>query len=941
MGIPLESPWHHRTPEEVVALLETTPELGLSQAEAEARQERFGPNALPGKPRKSALRRFLLQFHQPLVYILLASGAVMAALREPVDAGVILGVVLVNAVVGYLQEAKAVRALTALASTMTTEATLVRGGLTSRQDAAVLVPGDVVLLRSGDKVPADVRIVHSRELRVDESMLTGESLPVEKAPAPVPLAAALAERTSMAYAGALVAYGLGRCVVVATGTGTELGRISALMESADELETPLTRKISRFSHVLLVGILALAAVNFVLGIARGEGAVDMFMASVALAVGAIPEGLPAAVTIILAIGVSRMAQRRAVIRRLPAVETLGGVTVICTDKTGTLTENQMTVRRLWAGGEGAEVTGNGYAPAGAVVVAGKPLGSGPSAAQAECLRAGLLCNDAGLLCNNAELRATREGHGGEGKCGEGNCGVGQGGEAGGEIWRVEGDPSEAALLVSAGKAGLDRATERALRPRLDELAFESERQYMATLHSRPEGPNTGKAEAVVYLKGSAERVLERCSLALDREGEVVPLDEEQALVQLEHMAAQGLRVLAFARKEFLVRPARLEHADVAGDMVFLGLQGMIDPPRAEAVIAVADCRRAGIEVKMITGDHAGTALAIGRMLGLGGAGCAAGGTCRALTGSELAELTEVALAREVREVAVFARVSPEQKLRLVRALQAQGEIVAMTGDGVNDAPALKQADIGVAMGITGTEAAKEAADMVLTDDNFATIAAAVREGRGIYDNLIKFIVWTLPTNLGEGMVILAAFLFGVSLPILPVQILWINMTTAGSLGLMLAFEPREPGLMARPPRPPSRPILGRKLSERIVLVGLLLLVTAFGLFEWELARGASVEQARTVAVNVFVLVETAYLYNSRSFLRSPLALGFFSNPWVNVGAGVMIGLQLLYTYAPFMNTLFASAPIGAVAWAKVVAAALLVFLVVEAEKALRRRVRRG
>ncbi len=924
MGIPLDSPWHHKTPDEVAALLGTTPELGLSLAEAEARQDRFGPNTLPGKPRKSALRRFLLQFHQPLVYILLASGAVMAALREPVDAGVILGVVLVNAVVGYLQEAKAVRALSALASTMTTEATLVRGGLTSRRDAAVLVPGDVVLLRSGDKVPADVRIVHSRELRVDESMLTGESLPVEKSPAPVALAAVLAERTGMAYAGSLVAYGQGRCVVVATGTGTELGRISALMESADELETPLTRKISRFSHVLLVGILALAAVNFALGLARGEGAVDMFMASVALAVGAIPEGLPAAVTIILAIGVSRMAQRRAVIRRLPAVETLGGVTVICTDKTGTLTENQMTVRRLWAGGDGAEVTGNGYAPAGAVVVA-EPLGGKASAAQAECLRAGLLCND-------AELRVSGEGGKGEGNDSEG---------LGGEIWRVEGDPSEAALLVSAGKAGLDRATERVLWPRLDELAFESERQYMATLHASPEGPSTKKAGAVVYLKGSAERVLERCSLALDREGALVPLDESQALAQLEDMATQGLRVLAFARKEFLVRPSRLEHADVAGGMVFLGLQGMIDPPRAEAIAAVADCRRAGIEVKMITGDHAGTALAIGRMLGLGGAGCAAAGVCRALTGSELAELTDAELAREVREVAVFARVSPEQKLRLVRALQAQGEIVAMTGDGVNDAPALKQADIGVAMGITGTEAAKEAADMVLTDDNFATIAAAVREGRGIYDNLIKFIVWTLPTNLGEGMVILAAFLFGVSLPILPVQILWINMTTAGSLGLMLAFEPREAGLMARPPRPPSRPILGRKLSERIVLVGLLLLVTAFGLFEWELAQGASVKQARTVAVNVFVLVETAYLYNSRSFLRSPLALGFFSNPWVNAGAGIMIGLQLLYTYAPLMNTLFASAPIGALAWAKIVAAALLVFLVVEAEKALRRSLRRG
>ena len=895
----LDRQWHHLSPRKVAELLDVSPEKGLGRMEAEARLRSFGPNALPSKRQKSALMRLLLQFRQPLVYILLAASAITAGLGEWVDSGVILGVVLVNALVGFLQEAKAVRALTALSATMTTEATLVRDGSVSRQDSAVLVPGDIVLLRSGDKVPADMRIVHSRELRVDESMLTGESLPAAKATAAVEREAPLAERHGMAYAGTLVTYGQARCVVVATGLATELGRISALMEATEELETPLTRKISHFSRVLLLAILALAALTFGLGLQRGERAVDMFMAAVALAVGAIPEGLPAAVTIILAIGVSRMAARRAVIRRLPAVETLGSITVICSDKTGTLTENQMTVRRVWAGGQGVEVTGSGYAPAGELVPEG---GAGPNAALAECLRAGLLCND-------AELRES--------------------GTAGPPT--VEGDPSEAALLVSAAKAGLLRAVELAARPRLDELPFESELQYMATLHQLAEGTR-------VYVKGSVERVLERCGAALDAGGGVAPLDPADVLREVEAMAGQGLRVLAFAYKDFSAAQAGLGHQDVAGGLVFLGLQGMIDPPRAEAVSAVAACRRAGIMVKMITGDHAGTATAIGRMLGLGSAECLVRGECAALTGRELADLTDEELLRRVHGVSVFARVSPEQKLRLVRALQASGEIVAMTGDGVNDAPALKQADIGVAMGRSGTDAAKEAADMVLTDDNFATIAAAVEEGRGVFDNLVKFIVWTLPTNLGEGMVILAAFVFGVALPILPVQILWINMTTAAALGLMLSFEPREQGAMERPPRAPARPILGSYLVSRILLVGFLLLVASFGLFRWELAAGASPERARTVAVNVFVLVETAYLFNSRSFTRSPFALGFFSNPWVNWGAAIMLGLQLVYTYAPFMNTLFASAPIGLAAWAKVLASALLVFLVVEAEKRLRRDV---
>ncbi|MEF3696806.1 HAD-IC family P-type ATPase [Desulfolutivibrio sp.] len=891
----LDKHWHHLSPEEVMDLLGTDPRKGLDILEAKRRQGDFGANVLTGRPGKTALERLLLQFHQPLVYILIVAAIVTAVLGEWLDAGVICGVVLVNAVVGYVQEAKAVKALAALSAAMKAEAMLVRGGKTSRVDAAILVPGDVIVMRSGDKTPADVRIVQSRELRVDESSLTGESLPVEKSPAAVAREAVLAERTGMAYAGTLVAYGQGLGVVTATGGGTELGRIAGLVEAADELETPLTRKIAMFSHVLLVVILGLAAVTFFIGILRGESASHMFMAAVALAVGAIPEGLPAAMTIILAVGVSRMAARKAVIRKLPAVETLGGVTVVCSDKTGTLTENQMTVREIYAGGGYAEVTGAGYSLAGDIVF----QNAGPdNLALSRCLLAGLLCNDASV-------------------------------EPGGDRPALQGDPTEAALVVAAAKAGLTADTARADHPRLDTLPFESEHQYMATLHV------TGDARTA-FIKGSAEQVLVRCDTAMGPGGQPGPLDREAMLRVVDAMAAKGLRVLALAEKPLPGDASHVGHGDVASGAVFLGLQGMIDPPRPEAIAAVAAFRKAGVRVKMITGDHAVTAVAVGNMLGLGVDVCRDDPACKALTGAQLAAIGDEELIARVQEASIFARVSPEQKLRLVMALQARGEVAAMTGDGVNDAPALKQADIGVAMGRSGTDAAKEAADMVLTDDNFATIAAAVEEGRGVFDNLIKFIVWTLPTNLGEGLVILVAFLFGTALPILPVQILWINMTTAGCLGLMLAFEPKEPGIMDRPPRAPGRPILGVYLAGRILLVGILLLVASFGLFEWELALGSSHETARTVAVNVFVMAEAVYLFNARSFFRSPFAIGFFGNPYVLGGAVLMVALQLLYTYAPVMHSLFGSAPLDLTAWGKIAAASVAVFCIVELEKRLRR-----
>jgi len=886
-----ERQWHQLEANAACTLLDVAPDRGLGALEAESRLDRFGANVIEGKKGPSALRRFLLQFHQPLVYILIAAGAVTAWLGEWVDSGVILGVVLINAVVGFLQESKAVHALESLSAGLSAEATVLRDGTPVRLPAPAVVPGDVVVLRSGDKVPADLRILAERELRVDESTLTGESVPVGKGPASLPAETLLADRRNMAYAGTLVSFGQGRGVVVATGKTTELGRISGLIESADELETPLTRKIARFSHVLLLAILAMAAASFVLGVLRAEPPGEMFMAAVALAVGAIPEGLPAAVTIILALGVSRMAGRKAIIRKLPAVETLGGTTVICSDKTGTLTENQMTVQEIACGGRSYAVSGTGYGSAGSVEPV--PGEEGENVALAECLRAGLLCNDARIVERDGALA-------------------------------VEGDPTEAALLVSAAKFGLDRDAEsRALR-RIDELPFESEWQYMSTLHEHGD-------RRMAYLKGAVERVIDCCAGAVGPDGTVGPLDPE-AVVRAQHaMAGQGLRVLAFARKE-LGPDGGLVRGEACLGMEFLGLQGMIDPPREEARQAVAACQHAGIKVKMITGDHAVTAQAIGMRLGLRGGDCDLGDDCPVLTGAELARIDDADLPDRAAPVPVFARVSPEQKLRLVTALQRRGEVCAMTGDGVNDAPALKQADIGVAMGITGTEVAKDASDMILTDDNFATLAAAVEEGRAVYANLVKFIAWTLPTNAGEGLVILAAILFGATLPILPVQILWINMTTAGCLGMMLAFEPREPGIMDRPPRRPDQPILDRVLLRRVTLVSLALLVCAFGLFKWELLNGASLEKARTMAVNVFVVVEAFYLFNARSFNRSPWEQGLWTNPWVVGGFVLMMALQLLFTYAPFMHALFSSSPVGWLDWAKVLACGAAVSLLIEADK---------
>ena len=912
----LDAHAHHVPVDQLLDMLGVDAKKGLDIFEVARRRERFGANSLTERRGTSPVVKFILQFHQPLVYILLTSAAVTVVLKELVDALVIFGVVLVNAIVGFLQEAKALRAIQSLSRSLTAVATVLRGGERAGIPSSDLVPGDIVLLQSGDRVPADLRLVSARDLQIDESALTGEPVPAHKDISPLPRDTPLADRGNMAFSSTLVTYGVGTGVVVSVGDATEVGRISELIAAAPTLETPLTRRIHHFSRILLLVIPGLAAASFVIGLLYGEPPVEMFKTAVALAVSAIPEGLPTAVTVIMAIGVARMAARRAIIRSLPAVETLGSTTVICSDKTGTLTQNQMTVRRIAAGRESFDVSGSGYAPHGDIRPRGAAVDPARFPPLAECLRCGLLCSDGELTESEGQ-------------------------------WRAQGDPTEGALVAAARKGGFEPAETRAALPRLDAIPFESERQYMATLHDQGAG-----APRLVYLKGSVESVLGRCTSAMGvpaaghaspgpgtgagAAGETHALDPDAIRRETDAMASEGLRVLAFARRELPAGRSSLRPEDVAHGLDFIGLQGMMDPPRPEAARAIGACQRAGIRVKMITGDHAVTAASVARQIGIVTPEAAATGA-EVLTSRELALLSDRELIEKANDTAVFARVSPEDKLRLVEALQARGNVVAMTGDGVNDAPALRKADIGVAMALGGTEVAREAADMILTDDNFASIEAAVEEGRGVFDNLRKFIVWTLPTNGGESLVLLASILLGIPLPILPAQILWINLTTALFLGMTLAFEPKERGIMERPPSDPRAPLLDSVLLGRIILVSVLLAAGVFALFEWELARGATQAQARTAAVSMIVFGELFYLFNCRSFRRSFVSTGLFSNPWVLAGSIATAAAQLVFTYVPVFNRLFETEPIGIEAWGFLLALSLAISMAIGGEKSIRKR----
>ncbi|MBW4542415.1 MAG: cation-transporting P-type ATPase [Myxacorys chilensis ATA2-1-KO14] len=859
--------WHHLSIQEVVRFLETDSETGLSVQDADERHERFGANELTAQKRQSAWVRFLQQFNQPLLYILLAAGIVTAFLHEWIDAGVIFGVTIVNAVIGFVQESKAENAISALAEAVTTEATILRDGQKQVVASRDLVPGDLVLLSSGDKVPADVRLIEVSNLQVDESALTGESVPVEKNLTPLPPDTPLAERANMAYTGSLVTFGRGQGLVVGIGEMTETGHLSQLMQQSSILETPLTRKIDKFSKTLLYVILALAAFTFAVGIAQGFSWVEVFKAAVALAVSAIPEGLPAILTVTLALGVSQMAKHHAIIRKLPAVETLGSTTVICSDKTGTLTENQMTVQEICAGGERYQVTGGGYSPEGEIDFQGQRVDLAETPALFECLQAGLLCNDAHIEQQEAN-------------------------------WAVVGSPTEGALITAALKAGLtSEAGARAL-PRLATLPFESQFQYMATLHS------VG-SERLIYVKGSVEAILERCNQMLNVEGQAIALDSAEIEQAVNTMASEGLRVLALARKSAFRSQTSIKHSDIEHNLIFLGLQGMIDPPRLEAIQAIRSCQSAGIQVKMITGDHAKTAAAIAQRMGLNQAE-----DTPVFTGQDLAGMNNAELNNAVEQSHVFARVAPEQKLRLVEALQSKGEIVAMTGDGVNDAPALKQADIGVAMGITGTEVSKEAADMILTDDNFASIERAVEEGRTVYKNLLRAIAFILPVNGGESMTILIAVLLATPLPILPVQILWLNMVGSVALSVPLAFEPPSLDVMQHPPRPANEPLLSRRLVTRILVVSVFNWIVIFGTFAWVVQTTANETLARTMAIQALVAAEAFYLLSISRFAPALIARFRGQNEAISytvaIGIAGVFTLQLLFSQWSIMNQLFAT-----------------------------------
>ena len=883
------SPWHTIGVAGVLAALQTSAD-GLDPSEAARRLAINGPNQLPAPPRAHPVLRFLAQFNNVLIYFLLAAAAAAGFLGHFVDAGVIVAVVLINAGVGFVQEGKAEQALAAIRDMIAPHATVLRGDKRHKIDARDIVTGDLVVVEAGDKTPADLRLIRGRNLLADEAILTGESLPAAKNEASVSADTPLGDRVCMLYSGTLIATGQATGIAVTTGADTEIGKIAMMIGQVQVQTTPLLRQINQFGRLITWFAIGLAATLFAFAILlRGYAWPDALMVVVALAVGIVPEGLPAIISITLAIGVQRMARRRAVVRRLPAVETLGAISVICSDKTGTLTRNEMTARRIVVSGADYLVEGAGYAPVGNIAASGESA-AGALAVQADLIRAALLCNDAQLV-ETADQ------------------------------WSVHGDPMEGALVTLAMKFGLHPETERADWARLDDIPFDAQHRFMATLHRSPAG------EAWVFVKGAPERVLQMCQT----QGPGAPLDAPHWHDRIAAAGGNGERVLGFAAMRTDAATGRLHFAALDQGLQFLGLIGLIDPPRPEAIAAIAECRAAGIAVKMITGDHAGTAGAIARQLTLAD-------NPQVMTGADLDGLSDDALRQTAEAVSVFARTSPDHKLRLVRALQANGHVVAMTGDGVNDAPSLKQADVGIAMGHKGTEAAKEAALMVLLDDNFASIVAAVHEGRTVYDNIRKVIAWTLPTNGGVALGVVLAIVLGLTLPMTSVQILWVNMMMAITLGLVLAFEPPEPGVMRRPPRPRDAPLLSLFLIWRIGFVSVLFLAGTFGIFEYAIQTGRGVPAARTMVVNTLVVMEVFYLFNVRFLHMTSFSLrGALGTPAVLAAVGVVVAAQVAFTFAPFLQVLFDSAPLTMQDGAIILGIGIAVMAVLEVEKASMRR----
>jgi len=888
--------WHTQSADEVFKHLGTTP-TGLTESEAQERQATFGPNRLAETARKSAIYRFLLQFHHLLIYVLIGSAVITAFLGHWIDTGVILAVVLANALIGFFQEGKAEQAMNAIRHMLAPHANVIRNGERTSIDGECLVPGDIVLLEAGDKVAADMRLLTAHGLSIQEAILTGESVPSEKHTDPTPEQSSLGDRVCMAFSGTLVTSGQGKGVVVATGAHTQIGHISHLLSRVETLTTPLVSQMAAFARWLTVFILLVAVLLIAYSYFVGHHSFsEMFMAVVGLSVAAIPEGLPTVLTITLAVGVQAMARRNAIVRRLPAIETIGSVSVICTDKTGTLTRNEMMVACVITQKHSFLVEGDGYEPVGALKLEGVQISPSEQLTLEELARAATLCNDAELHQKDG-------------------------------LWHVEGDPMEGALLSFAGKLTPAATPQQNRWERIHAIPFDAAHRFMATLNQDSD------QKTFIFVKGAPERILAMCQNQRTAEGGTEPLDSAYWTEHSEAVAAQGQRVLAFAVRSVAASYTTINHSDVEGTLTLLGMVGMIDPPRPEAITAVSECHGAGIQVKMITGDHAKTAAAIGKQIGLKNSETV-------LTGADIDAMNDATLRQAALNCDIFARTSPEHKLRLVMALQSHHLTVAMTGDGVNDAPALKRADAGIAMGKKGSEAAKEAAELVLADDNFASIVAAVREGRTVYDNIRKVIGWTLPTNAGEAATIVIALLFGLTLPITPVQILWINLITAITLGIALAFEPTEQGTMLRPPRARNDPLLSGALVWHIVLVSVLFLSGVYGMYTYAIDRGYSIELARTLAVNTLVVMEIFHLFFIRNFYSTSLtwkAVRGTKVIWIVIG--IVTLAQLAITYVPVLQRIFATEAVPFWDGLLVISIGIALFAIVESEKQIRLHLR--
>jgi magnesium-transporting ATPase (P-type) len=906
--------WYQLSEDETFKELDTDSD-GLTSGETKTRLEKYGYNELAYK-KPSVLMRFLRQFHNPLVYILMAAAVTTGILTAGgedmmADTIVIVGVVLLNAVIGFLQEGKTEAALEALRKMIVVECLVLRDGEQKIIPSRELVPGDVVLLDGGDRIPADLRLFYTKDATADEAALTGESLPVKKQTEAIPKPnLSPGDQTNTAFSGTFITRGTVRGVVVTTAENTEFGKIATMVKETRKVVTPLQRKIAAFTKTLMISIITIGIINFGLSTVFGFNLSYSFLASVSLVVAAIPEMLPMIVTGILALAGAAMVKRNALIRRLPAAETLGTCTVICSDKTGTLTKNEMTVLKIFSGGKSYDVSGVGYEPEGEFIFGTDVINpTNQDGALAETLKVG-------YLCNNATLNKDNDGRFG-----------------------IIGDPTEGALRVSATKAGITDGL-----PRLDEIPFESENMYMATLHE-------GKDENVIYVKGSPERIVEMCQTQLTAEG-VEPIATEEILKIENEMASEALRLLGMAFKSVPKEKKALDGDDLKA-LTFLGLQGMIDPPREEAIEAVSRCKTAGIRSVMITGDHVLTAKAIARQLGI-----LTKDNDGALTGEELARMSDEDLRGVVDKISVYARVAPEHKLRIAQQLQEAGQIVAMTGDGVNDAPALKAADIGIAMGITGTEVSKEAAGMILTDDNFASIVGAVEEGRHAWNNLEKAIVYTLPTNGGQALLVIGALLlapfipiFGVRLPLEPVMILWVNLFDSVFLTMPLMMEPKEKNLLDVSPRNPKDKLANLLLLQRVILIGLAIAIPGFFVYHHFGAAAVSAEgvlldpillsQAQTAAFWAVLMVHFGFVMSARSIFDSAFTFNPFSNKWLLWGIVVSVLLRLLPTFVPAFADIFRTANFPMDWWVYIIPMLLPGFIALELDKLVRKRIRKS